>query len=134
MRPDRFKELLKPSRQRCRYRKTAKEAEGIVELQSVSLSRTIELFNSINNQVTNLVDNLNIITAGIEGIEKAKEESMGALEDITAVSQETATATEQVTSTANNQIDVVEEMSRSAVHLAEEAKRLENAINKFKIT
>ncbi len=114
--------------------KTAKEAEGIVELQSVSLSRTIELFNSINNQVTNLVDNLNIITAGIEGIEKAKEESMGALEDITAVSQETATATEQVTSTANNQIDVVEEMSRSAVHLAEEAKRLENAINKFKIT
>lgn len=110
---------------------TAKKAEGIVELQTASLNKTNELFNSINSQVANLVGNLNNITVGIKGIEEAKEESMGALEDITAVSQETATATEEVTSTANNQIDAVERLSSSAVHLAQEAKRLENAILKF---
>ncbi|HHT88226.1 MAG TPA: methyl-accepting chemotaxis protein, partial [Clostridiales bacterium] len=81
-----------------------------------------------------LVGNLDSITLGIKGIEEAKEESMGALEDITAVSQEIATATEEITATANNQIDVVEELSKSAIHLAEEAKRLENAINKFRIS
>lgn len=113
---------------------TAKEAESIVELQTASLDKTIELFNNINTQVVNLVGNLDSITLGIKGIEEAKEESMGALEDITAVSQEIATATEEVTATANNQIDAVEELSKSAIHLAEEAKRLENAINKFRIS
>ena len=113
---------------------TAKEAESIVELQTASLDKTIELFNNINTQVVNLVGNLDSITLGIKGIEEAKEESMGALEDITAVSQEIATATEEITATTNNQIDVVEELSKSAIHLAEEAKRLENAINKFRIS
>ncbi|MDD4112038.1 MAG: methyl-accepting chemotaxis protein [Herbinix sp.] len=112
---------------------TAKKAENIVELQTASLNKAIESFNSINSQVVNLAGNLNSITIGIKGIEEAKEESMGALEDITAVSQQTATATEEVTTTANSQIDAVERLSKSAIHLAEEAKRLEYSIHKFHI-
>lgn len=112
---------------------TAKEAESIVEMQTLSLKKTIELFNSINSQVINLVGYLNSITLGIKGIEEAKEDSMGILEDITAVSQQTATATEEVTTTANGQINAVERLSKSAIRLAGEAKRLEHSIYKFKI-
>lgn len=112
---------------------TAKEAEEIVGLQLVSLNKTTELFNNINNQVVNLIENVNDITVDIKGIEEAKEESIGAMSDVSAVSQETATATEEVTATANNQIDAVEQLSKSAINLAKEAKRLEKAIQRFRI-
>ncbi|NLO08417.1 MAG: methyl-accepting chemotaxis protein [Clostridiales bacterium] len=112
---------------------TAKEAENIVEMQTVSLNKSVELFSSINIQVINLINYLNSITIGIGGIEEAKEEFMGILEDITAVSQQTATSTEEVTATANNQIISVEKLSKSAVHLLQEARRLEHSIKKFQI-
>lgn len=113
--------------------KTAKEAENIVELQTISLNKTTELFNNINSQVGNLVENLNSITIDIRSIEEAKEVSIGTMGDISAVSQETATATEEVTATANNQIDAVDRLSKSAIRLAGEAKRLEQAIQRFRI-
>ena len=112
---------------------TTKEAENIVQLQTASLGKAVELFNNINSQVGNLVGNLNNITTGIKGIEEAKEESMDAIQDIAAVSQETATAAEEVSATADNQTDAVDQLSQSAVRLAEEAKRLEKAIQRFRI-
>ena len=112
---------------------TAKEAEDIVGSQTIALNSSIEIFNSINGHVNNLVNNLNNISEGIKNIESAKEDSIDAIQDISAVSEETAAATEEVSATALNQINSVEMMRNAAVELADNARVLEDAIKAFTI-
>lgn len=112
---------------------SARQAENIVESQTESLNKTIKVFEDINNHVGNLVTNLDNISIGIKGIETAKEVSMDAIRNISAVAQQTAAASEEVSATANGQIGSVENLSQSAMELAGDAKKLEQAINLFKI-
>lgn len=112
---------------------SAKQAENIVESQTESLTKTIKVFEDINKHVGSLVTNLDNISIGIKGIETAKEVSMDAIRNISAVAQQTAAASEEVSATANGQISSVENLSSSALELAGDAKKLEQAIQLFKI-
>ncbi len=112
---------------------SAKQAESIVASQMEALSKTTQTFENINEHVENLVENLDRIAEGVKGIETAKDDTLDSISNISAVSQETATSSEEVSATANNQIASVENLSTSAAALAEEAKRLEEAIQLFKI-
>lgn len=112
---------------------SAKQAENIVGSQTEALQRTIHVFENINKHVGKLANNLDNISIGVKGIETAKEDTLDAIRNISAVSQQTAAASEEVSATANNQIDSVENLSRSALELASDAKKLEEAILLFKI-
>ncbi len=112
---------------------SAKKAEGIVASQMEALTKTVKNFESINEQVGSLVNNLNNIAEGVRGIENAKDDTLDAVRNISAISQQTATSSEEVSATAINQITSVEYMSQSAIELAEQAKRLEEAIRNFQI-
>ncbi|MDF2589347.1 MAG: methyl-accepting chemotaxis sensory transducer [Anaerocolumna sp.] len=113
--------------------KSAKQAEEIVESQTDALNKTIHVFEDINKHVGNLVSNLDNISIGVKGIETAKEDTLDAIRNISAVAQQTAAASEEVSATANNQIGSVESLSESAVELAEDARKLEKAIQLFRI-
>lgn len=112
---------------------SAKQAEEIVESQTVSLKRTIRAFEDINTYVEKLVTNLEDISHGVKGIESAKEDTLEAISNISAVAQQTAAASEEVSATANGQISSVESLSSAALELAGDAKTLESAIKIFKI-
>ncbi len=112
---------------------SAKQAENIVESQTEALHKTISVFEDINSHVGKLANNLDNISIGVKGIENAKEDTMDAIRNISAVSQETAAASEEVSTTANNQIVSVENLSQSALELANDAKKLEEAIQLFRI-
>ncbi|MHB8129497.1 MAG: methyl-accepting chemotaxis protein [Mobilitalea sp.] len=112
---------------------TAKQAENIVESQTVSLNKTVQVFDIINEHVNDLANNLINISNGIKKIETAKDDTMDAIQNISAVSEETAAASEEVSATALNQIDSVERMRNAALELANDAKILEDAIKSFKI-
>lgn len=112
---------------------SAKQAESIVASQMEALVKTIQTFENINEHVENLVDNLDHIAEGVKGIENAKDDTLDSISNISAISQETATSSEEVSATANNQIASVENLSISAAALAEDAKKLEEAIQLFKI-
>jgi methyl-accepting chemotaxis protein len=113
---------------------TAKQAEGIVASQTVSLNKTIQVFDFINDHVNDLANNLNNISSGIKKIEATKDSTMDAIQDISAVSEETAAASEEMSATALNQIDSVERMRFAALELANNAKILEDSIKIFKIS
>jgi methyl-accepting chemotaxis protein len=113
--------------------KSAKQAEDIVDSQTDALNKTIRVFEEINTHVGNLVSNLDNISIGVKGIETAKEDTLDAIRNISAVAQQTAAASEEVSATAINQIDSVESLSESAVELAEDARKLEKAIQIFRI-
>lgn len=112
---------------------TAKQAEKIVTSQMDSLAKTVSTFQNINNHVSNLVNNLNNISQGVDGIESAKDETLDAIRNIAAVSQQTASSSEEVSATANNQVTSVEYLSQSASGLANDADKLKEAIRSFTI-
>lgn len=112
---------------------TAKQAESIVESQSEALDKTVKVFDNINDHVNNLANNLNHIANGIKKIEEAKVETMDAIQNISAVAQQTAAASEEVSATATSQVDSVERLRTAAAELEEDAKKLEESIKLFKI-
>lgn len=113
--------------------KTAKHAESIVESQAEALGKTVQVFDNINQHVNDLASNLNNISVGIQKIENAKTDTMDAIQSISAVSEQTAAASEEVSATAVSQIDSVERMRMAAQELANDAKKLEESIQLFKI-
>ncbi len=112
---------------------SAKQAESIVKSQTEALDKAVGAFEDINEHVIYLVNNLDNITFGIKEIENAKEDTLGAIRSISAVAQQTAASSEEVGATINNQVGSVEHLSNSATELAENAKKLEEAIRLFRI-
>jgi methyl-accepting chemotaxis protein len=112
---------------------SAKQAENIVKSQTESLDKTVSVFKDINQYVGNLVNNIDSISFGVKNIENAKSETLESISNISAVSEETAASSEEVSATANNQIDSVERLNLSALELAMNAKKLEEAIQIFRI-
>ncbi len=112
---------------------TAKQAEYIVESQSEALGKTVEVFDSINDHVNDLANNLDNIASGIQKIEEAKTGTMDAVQSISAVSEQTAAAAEEVSATAVSQVDSVERLRIAAAELEDDAKKLEESIKQFKI-
>lgn len=112
---------------------SAKLAEENVYSQAETLSRTVTAFENINSQVENLVNNLNTISDGVRAIEAAKADTLDAIQNISAVSEETASSTEEVGATSAEQMDAVTRLNDSALQLAENAKKLEASISIFHV-
>ncbi len=112
---------------------SAVEAETIVDSQTVVLDHTIKTFLNINEHVNYLVNNLNSITNQIRIIENKKEDTVKAIENISAVSEQIAASSEEVNTSALSQIDSVEHMNQTILELETNVKKLEVSIHIFKI-
>lgn len=113
---------------------TAEKAESIVASQTEALANTVSVFNNITNHVDELANNLNDILERLRAIEAAKDNTLNAIQNISAVTQETAASSEEVNATVLNQIDSVERLQEAAQILENDAKKLEEAIKIFKIS
>lgn len=112
---------------------TAKEAEVIVDSQKQALASTVKAFRDIDNNVSALADNLNVIVNGIEEIERTKNDTLAAIENISAISEETASASEELATTSEEQLKVVEALNVAASELQVNAGELKEAIKVFKV-
>ncbi|MDF2943331.1 MAG: methyl-accepting chemotaxis sensory transducer [Herbinix sp.] len=112
---------------------TAKYAQSIVLSQEEALNSTVNVFTDINKHVENLSDNLNQIAFGVEGIEHAKDDTLGAIESISATAQETAAAAEQLSVTAEKQLEEVNKLNNVVQQLSNDAIILEETVRVFKV-
>lgn len=112
---------------------TVKVSDNIVKSQSTALDTTITIFEKINNSVESIVFKLKDITSGIGNIKEAENTTIGAIESISAVSEETAAASEEVDNAANRQVVTVEGLRKATVNLTREAEELNKALDIFKI-
>jgi len=110
---------------------TAKQAESVVAVQEKSLKNTLTVFIDIQEQVVELVTNVNNIAIGVNDIADTKSETLLAIENISAVSEETAATAEEVTETATRQMQAVEDLNRAAESLNKNASALSQAIDLF---
>lgn len=112
---------------------TAKKAEDIVESQTASLEKTVNVFNDISKLVNDLANNFKGIILRLNNIETVKEETLNSISNISAVTEETAASSEEMSATAIVQNESVEHLREAAVVLEKDAKKLEDAIKIFKI-
>lgn len=112
---------------------SAKKAKSIVESQMDALKKTVDSFEQMTTQVNGLVNHINDITTGVKSIEDAKDSTVDAIMNISAVAQESAASAEEVRATSVEQISATEKLSNSAHKLKQESSRLEAAIQTFKI-
>lgn len=111
----------------------ARKAEDIVASQGEALERTVDVFNSIEEQVGSLASNLFSIKSGMQDIDSAKNATLVSIQSISAVSQETAASVEEVTATAERQLTAVEELNEEANDLSANAEQLIQTISAFKV-
>ena len=113
--------------------KTAQKAGDIVVTQSAALGSTINVFNNINEQIQELGENITHIVYSVNGIEDAKEDTMAAIESISATSNETEAASSELGNSSQRLMNAAQELSDAVVRLQDGAEDLDNSVKIFKI-
>lgn len=112
---------------------TVKEATDIVTGQHKALKQSVTVFEEIEDYVSELVENMTIISSGVIKIDDTKKDTLLAITSISEVASETTAATEEVGATILSQVDAVEEMNKLAKELEENVKSLEGQIQQFHV-
>lgn len=113
--------------------KNAKQAEEIVSSQEAALKNTVQVFDKINGHVDGLNQYISEISSGVTDIETAKNQTMEAIESISAMLQETAASSAEVQAAADSQLSAAEQLNISAEKLGKESGELQSAISSFTI-
>ncbi len=113
--------------------KTAQKAGDIVVTQSEALESTIDVFHSINKQIQELGENITHIVQSVDGIEVAKEDTMSAIQSISATSNETEAASSELGNSSQKLMNAAQELSEAVLRLQEGAEDLDNSVSIFKI-
>lgn len=113
--------------------KKAKSSGEILASQNEALGKAIRSFNDISVSMEELVGQVGNIMTGVSEMEQYKEDTLLAIQSISAVSEETAASTEEVTASSEQQIASMSELTKNAEGLGEDAKTLQEAISMFKV-
>lgn len=112
---------------------TAKQADGIVSEQQQAVHDTTEAFEVMQQQVKVLMKELDGILSGMQEMEETRHTTLHAIEEISAVSEQTAASAENVSASVTEQIQVVNELNQNSEHLSSSADELSKAINQFTV-
>ena len=112
---------------------SAKEAESMVATQEQAVSQVIEVFEEMNNQIKTLFTNLKEIAENAESVDKDRNDTLDAVENISAIIEETASGSALVREMANELLSSVDKLSQTAQNLNEDMDGLKAEIAVFKI-
>ena len=110
---------------------TAKEAGNVMELQNAAVEDTTDSYYLINSSVDNLMVYFKNITNDVNGIEEAKNSTLEAIENISAVLEEIAASTDNVSQTASDQLLSVEQLHQSSSYLSDKSEKLYQETQRF---
>lgn len=111
---------------------TVKQAETISKSTEERLNNVVRLFDNINIHVDDLAEKLEKIADSIGEINRSKNDTLYAIESISAVAEETSAASEEVDATAQEQLSVVTKLNEAIKSLDKDANDLEKTIEVFK--
>ncbi len=109
------------------------QAGDIVTSQNNSLEKTQEAFHKVNERVRMMAENLSRMTAGMAQIEESKRGAVGAITNISAVSEQTSANSVQVDGIAKRQKEYVDELKATVEQLEEKARQMEQAVSQLKV-
>lgn len=109
------------------------QAEEIVSKQSETVNDTIQVFSSMNEYLEGLISEIGSLEGTIESMERHSNDTLSAIENISAASEETASSVSTVNDSLKNQISIIDHLHDSTLELEQRAKELTAAVNAFKI-
>lgn len=122
--------ISKQTKETSRNVMTAKET---VLDQSIALNKTMEGYKDIDIQMQELMKQIDKIKEEVYAIENIKNDTLSAISNISAVSQQTAAATREVSDKTGYEFESVERLNKIIITLEEKAINLEKEIGVFKI-
>lgn len=112
---------------------SAERAELIVNSQEESLKTTIDVFSDIRDKVITLSGNLDGITNSMQGIEKAKDDTLAAVESISNTSAQTSESATELNKTVEKQLEAVEKLNKAVAVLQQNSSDLGDSVSIFKV-
>ncbi|MDO4304263.1 MAG: methyl-accepting chemotaxis protein [Bacillota bacterium] len=112
---------------------SAKEAEEMVALQAEAVNEVIQVFRNMNSQMNDLFVNLKEIADNTEAADRERNDTLDAVENISAIIEETASGSALVREMANQLLNSVDKLSQTANALDEDMQGLKSEISVFKI-
>lgn len=94
---------------------------------------TGESFETIDNNVSNIIKEIQIIVEGIKDIDSHTNDVVSAIESISTITEQSTSATEEIASSLEQQTGNMEHISVSAQDLHSIALELTNLMKKFKL-
>lgn len=112
---------------------TAGTAAESAAFQTEALAATVDVFKHIRNQVSLLGEDVEKITESVSGIERAKEDTMCAIESISATSNQTESSAEELAKSTERQLQAVEVLNEAVQQLQTDAEDLDASVSIFKL-
>lgn len=107
--------------------------ESVMEEQDQAVNHTAQAFNVIADSIQNIIQRINDANQSIAMMEKNKNEVIEAIQNISAVSQESAAASEEVAATVQEQKNLIQELADSSRNLNELALQLRQYMDIYKL-
>lgn len=98
-----------------------------------SMTGLKDSFTSIENSVDNMVQNIKELSSKVNEVNLNKKIAVEAIEEISAISQESAAGNEEVAAAVEEQNSTVENIYLSTKELKSISEELEKIVNKFKV-
>ena len=113
---------------------SAEKAGVYMRAQTASLSDTNDVFNSINSQVSSLVNILKLGQESMTEMINDKERILEAIYSISAISEESSAASQEVKNIVRQQLDSISSLEKEAIKLKEDVSKLEESMSQFVIS
>lgn len=101
--------------------------------QSDAVSKVDGSFDKIYKSIDHITERIEVIGSYVKDLDQDKDEIVGGIQNISAVSEETAAAAEEVSATMQQQSMAVEEVAVASQHLNDLAFKLNEEIGKFRV-
>jgi methyl-accepting chemotaxis protein len=112
---------------------SAKEAQNVVNMQNDAVSQSIDAFGNMNAGIERLIANLSVIGNNMKNMEIAREGSLMAVENISAIAEQTLANSNTIEETVYEQAKSVVTLDNASKEMSENAKELNEAIHIFRI-
>lgn len=112
---------------------SADNAKKMVALQQESVNDVIKIFNQISEQMQSLISELDKITESAKAADKQRSDTVDAVDNISAIIEQTAASSNLVHDMAVNLLDSVDRLGQTADSLDENMKGLKKEISVFKV-
>lgn len=104
-----------------------------VEKGTDQIIMTNETFQKINDMVTHMVKRVETITSDLAAVTERSHEFNGSIQEIAAVTEESAAGIEEVAAMTQQTNSSIEDVATSSVQLAQQAEKLNNMVQRFKL-
>lgn len=113
--------------------KDADYAQEIVHIQEKAVRQVIDVFGGMSEQITELLSELKQIAVGTEAADRERNDTIDAVENISAIIEETASSALMVHGMAENLLHSAEKLDRISHALNDNMDGLKTEISAFKV-